>query len=85
MTEKKKRERVVAEITVGHLKQFARELGRSLTQEEALTFLNQEGRAYDMWKHMMLAGEEYIKSNLPASRDGVLGRRARCDGERISA
>jgi len=85
MTEKKKRERVVAEITVAHLKQFARELGRSLTHDEALTFLNQEGRAYDMWKHMMLAGEEYIKSNLPNSREAVVGQRARCDRERISA
>jgi len=85
MTEKKKRERVVAEITVAHLTQFARELGRAITQEDAIAFLNQEGRAYDMWKHMMLAGEEYIKSNLPQSSATVIGQRARCDRERISA
>ncbi len=68
MTRTKKRERVVAEITLSHLTQIARELGCSLSQEEALAFLNQEGRAYDMWKHMMLVGEEYIKSNLEESR-----------------
>lgn len=64
MTEKKKREKVVAEITLAHLTQFARQLGRQLSQEEAVAFLNQEGRAYAMWKHMMHAGEEYIKSAL---------------------
>lgn len=64
MTEKKKREKVVAEITIAHLAQFARELGRHLSQEEAIAFLNQDGRAYAMWKHMMHAGEEYIKSTL---------------------
>jgi hypothetical protein len=64
MTEKKRREKVVAEITLAHLTQFAGELGRHLTQEEAVAFLNQNGRAYAMWKHMMHAGEEYIKSAL---------------------
>lgn len=64
MTEKKKREKVTAEITLAHLTQFAREAGRPLSQEEAIAFLNQNGRAYDMWKHMMHAGEEYIKSTL---------------------
>jgi hypothetical protein len=64
MTEKKKREKVVAEITLAHLTQFARELGRRLSQEEAIAFLNQDGRAYAMWKLMMHAGEEYIKSSL---------------------
>ena len=84
MTERKKRERVVAEITLAHLTQFAREMGRTLSQEEAVAFLNQEGRAYDMWKHMMLAGEEYIKTNLERSRGGVLPRQ-RSARERISA
>lgn len=67
MTEKKKREKVIAEITLAHLTQFAREAGRPLSQEEAIAFLNQNGRAYDMWKHMMHAGEEYIKSTLQRS------------------
>lgn len=84
MTDKKKRERVVAEITLAHLTQFAREIGRTLNQEEAVAFLNQEGRAYDMWKHMMLAGEEYIKNNLERSRGGVLPRQF-TKRERISA
>lgn len=64
MTEKKKREKVTAEITVPHLIEFANELGRSMTAEEAITFLNREGRAYEMWKHMMHAGEEYLKAAL---------------------
>ena len=68
MAEKKKREKVVAEITLAHLTQFARELGRHLSQEEAIAFLNQDGRAYAMWKLMMHAGEEYIKSSLEHSQ-----------------
>lgn len=71
MTEKKRREKVVAEISVGHLMQFAHEAGRPLTAEEALDFLNQHGRAYEMWKQMMQAAEEYIKSTLH-SRSPVL-------------
>ena len=74
MTEKKKRERVVAEITIAHLTQIARELGRTLNHEEAVAFLNQGGRAYAMWKHMMLAGEEYIKTSLTSPRLTAVGR-----------
>jgi hypothetical protein len=76
MTEKKKREKVVAEINVAHLAQFARELGRHLSQEEAVAFLNQDGRAYAMWKHMMHAGEEFIKSTLeqPSRRSLPISR-----------
>jgi len=48
MTDRKQREKVVAEITVAHLTQFASESGRPLSAEEALTFLNQQGRAYEM-------------------------------------
>ena len=82
MTEKKKRERVVAEITIAHLTEVARALGRTLNQEEALAFFNQDGRAYAMWKHMMLAGEEYIKSSLNNPRLAAVGRQPR---HRISA
>jgi hypothetical protein len=64
MTEKKKREKVSAEITAAHLIQFAREVGTRMTQEDAIAFLNRNGRAYDMWKHMMQAGEDYIKKTL---------------------
>ena len=60
----KKRERVVAEITAAHLSQFASELGTVMTREEAIAFLNRDGRAYGMWKQMMQAGEDYIKNTL---------------------
>jgi hypothetical protein len=49
MPDRKPRERVVAEITLAHLTQFASQMGRSLTPEEAMAFLNQNGRAYEMW------------------------------------
>ena len=64
MPERKPREKVVAEITVPYLKQVAAGIGRELSREDAMAFLNEEGRAYDMWKQMMRAGEEYIKSTL---------------------
>jgi hypothetical protein len=64
MTEKKKREKVTAEISVTHLIQFARELGQHLSREEAIAFLNRDGRAYGMWQQMMHAAEEYVKTNL---------------------
>jgi hypothetical protein len=64
MTGNKKREKVVAEITAAHLSQFANELGAVMTREEAIAFLNRDGRAYSMWKQMMQAGEEYIKNSL---------------------
>ncbi len=64
MTQKRKREKVVAEITTAHLMQLMQEQGRSLDHQQALNFLNEEGRAYLMWKQMMYAGENYIKSVL---------------------
>jgi hypothetical protein len=76
MPDKKRREKVVAEITVAHLTQFAAEAGRALSNEEALSFLNQHGRAYEMWKHMMLAGEEYIKTALQNRSPVVMPRQA---------
>jgi hypothetical protein len=71
MPDRKQREKVVAEITIAHLTQFASESGRPLSAEEAVAFLNQQGRAYEMWKQMMHAAEEYIKSALH-SRSPVL-------------
>jgi hypothetical protein len=61
------REKVTAEITVVHMLQFARELGTNLSAAEAAAFLNQNGRAQDVWTHMMQAGEQYIKSSMEAS------------------
>ena len=72
MPEKKKREKVVAEITLTHLTELAEELGCGMTREEAVAFLNQKGRAYDMWKQMMHAGEAYIKSALDQHQRGRL-------------
>jgi hypothetical protein len=43
---------------------LANEHGCSVTQQQAAAFLNQEGHAYEMWKHMMQAGEEFIASSL---------------------
>jgi phage/plasmid-associated DNA primase len=64
MTQKKTREKVIAEINLTHVAQFAAEIGRAINQEEATAFLNCEGRAYEMWKQMMRAGGDYIKSQL---------------------
>ena len=58
------RERVTAEITVAHLVEFAREVGDDISLQQAANFLNENGHAYEMWMHMMRAGEEFIKANL---------------------
>jgi tRNA nucleotidyltransferase (CCA-adding enzyme) len=68
MTEKKKREKVVAEITAAHLAHFASDAGVPMTQEDAVAFLNRDGRAYAMWKHMMQAGEDYIRTMVQRDR-----------------
>jgi hypothetical protein len=54
----------MAEITLPHLLRLANERGCSVTQQQAAAFLNQEGHAYEMWKHMMRAGEEFVASSL---------------------
>ena len=64
MTDKKDRERVIAEITLSHLMSLGNEQGCPVSREQALAFLNQEGRAFEMWKHMMQAAEEFIASSL---------------------
>jgi hypothetical protein len=51
MTDKKSRDRVIAEITLSRLIRLGAEQGRPVSREQALTFLNQEGRAFEMWKH----------------------------------
>ncbi len=61
MTEKKKRQRVTAEITAAHLTELASKLKCPLTHAQAIALLNNEGHAYEMWKWMMKAGEEYIR------------------------
>ena len=64
MTDKKNRERVIAEITLSHLIRLGNEQGCPVSREQALVFLNQEGRAFEMWKHMMQAAEEFIAGSL---------------------
>ena len=64
MTQKKDRDRVMAEITLTHLLRLANEQGCPVSREQALAFLNQRGRAYEMWKHMMQAGEDFIARSL---------------------
>ncbi|MFZ0783612.1 MAG: hypothetical protein WAM86_20895 [Candidatus Sulfotelmatobacter sp.] len=80
MTDKKDRERVIAEITLSHLTRLGNEQGRPVSREQALAFLNQEGRAFEMWKHMMQAAEEFIAGSLfqhsfsPGGQDGFASR-----------
>ncbi len=64
MTDKKDRERVIAEITLSHLIRLGNEQGCPVSRQQALTFLNQEGRAFEMWKHMMQAAEDFIAGSL---------------------
>jgi hypothetical protein len=64
MKQKMKLEKAVAEITVAHLVAVTQQQGRSLDRQQAVNFLNEEGRAYLMWKQMMHAGENYIKNEL---------------------
>ena len=61
---KKHRERVTAEITLSHLIRLGNEQGCPVSREQALAFLNQEGRAFEMWKHMMQAAEDFIACSL---------------------
>ncbi|HEX8924684.1 MAG TPA: hypothetical protein VF786_02775 [Terriglobales bacterium] len=62
------RARVTAEITTAHLVELAREAGEQISTADAEAFLNENGHAYEMWMHMMRAGEEFIKSHLGEGR-----------------
>jgi len=64
MSEKKDRERVIAEITLSHLMRLGNEQGCPVSRDQALAFLNQEGRAFEMWKHMTQAAEDFIACSL---------------------
>jgi len=65
------REKVTAEITLAHVLQFAREAGTKMDAAEVAAFLNEKGRAHEVWTHMMKAGEDYIKSSLECERVGL--------------
>jgi hypothetical protein len=85
MTEKKKREKVVAEISAAHVAELAGEIGRDMTHDEAILFLNKQGRAYEMWKHMMHAGEEYLKETIEREGPYALSRdRHSASGRRMA-
>ena len=80
MTDKKDRERVIAEITLSHLIRLGNEQGCPVSRQQALAFLNQEGRAFEMWKHMMQAAEDFIAGSLfqhslpPGGHNGFASR-----------
>ena len=76
MNPRKKREKVVAEITATHLRMLMQEQGRFLDQQQALAFLNEGDRAYIMWMQMMIAGENYVKSVLTQNSQGSDGTTA---------
>lgn len=61
----RRRNRVVAEITVAHIRQLATRFGCPASEDQVFSFLNEDGHAYALWMRMMQAGEEFIKSNLP--------------------
>jgi hypothetical protein len=60
-----RRNRVVAEITLAHIRQLAATFGYPAGETHVLSFLNEGGHAYGMWMCMMQAGENFIKSNFP--------------------
>ena len=63
MTDRQDRERVIAEITFSHLIRLGNEQGCLVSRQQALAFLNQ-GRAFEMWEHMMQAAEEFVAGSL---------------------
>jgi hypothetical protein len=65
MSGTRRRNRVVAEITLAHIRQLAIKFGCPAGEDHVLAFLNEDGHAYAMWMRMMEADEEFIKSNLP--------------------
>ncbi len=64
MTQRKVRDRVIAEITLSHLLRLANEHHCFVSRKQALKFLNQQGHAFEMWKQMMQAGEDFIARSL---------------------
>jgi hypothetical protein len=46
-----------------------------MSAADVAAFLNQNGRAQDVWTHMMQAGEQYIKSSMKASPTVIHCRR----------
>ena len=55
---------MIAEIALFHLIGLGNEHGCSVSREQAMAFLNEEGYAQDMWTHMMHAGLDFIACSL---------------------
>ena len=55
---------MIAEITLSHLLRLANEHHCFVSRKQALKFLNQQGHAFEMWKQMMQAGEDFIARSL---------------------
>ncbi len=55
---------MIAEITLSHLLRLANEHRCFVSRKQAVKFLNQQGHAFEMWKQMMQAGEEFIARSL---------------------
>ena len=65
------RNKVVAQVTLAHIRQLAFMFGYPISEDYVLAFLNVD-HVYGMWMRMVQAGEDFIKSNLPK----VLSKRA---------
>ena len=55
---------MIAEITLSHLLRLANEHRCFVSRKQALKFLNEQGHAFEMWKQMMQAGEDFIARSL---------------------
>jgi len=73
MSEKKNRERMIAEVRLSRVIRLGNEDGCRVTRPQAFGFLNRERRAFEMWKHMMLAAEEFIVGSLFAHSFSPVG------------
>lgn len=61
MNESKTCDKVVAELTYGNLMEIAKKAGQPLSKTEAIRFLSQRGRATEIWRRMLAAGEDCLK------------------------
>ena len=80
MTQRKDRDRVIAEITLSHLLRLANEHRCLVSRKQALEFLNQRGHAFEMWKQMMQAGEDFIARSFLGQCTSL-----KCKSEGVSA
>lgn len=60
--------RVMAEINVADVMQFAREIGMPITLDEAAELLADAAQSKGLMQHMMDAGRDYLAATLEARR-----------------